>query len=52
MGKDVAGRSRRCEFAVAEEEAEEDREVVMVLAPVVKEEDRERPEMAEGEDIV
>jgi hypothetical protein len=39
MGKDVAGRSRRCEFAVAEEEAEEDRVVVMVLAPVVEEEE-------------
>jgi hypothetical protein len=48
MCKDVAGRSRRCEFAVAEKEAEEDRVVVMVLAPVV-EEDPERREMAEGE---
>jgi hypothetical protein len=51
MGKDVAGRSRRCEFAVAEEEVEEDRVVVTVLAPVV-EEAPERREMAEGEDNV
>jgi hypothetical protein len=52
MGKDVAGRSRCCEFAVAEEEAEEDTVMVMVLAPVVEEEDPERLEMAEGEDNV
>jgi hypothetical protein len=52
MGEDVAGRSPRCEFAVAEEEVEEDRVVMMVLAPVVEEEDPERPEMAEGEDNV
>ena len=43
MGRDVAGRSRLRELAVAAEEAEEDSVVVMVLAPVV-EEDSERPE--------
>jgi hypothetical protein len=32
--------------------AEEDRVVLMVLAPVVEEEDLERPEMAEVEDNV
>jgi hypothetical protein len=36
---------------VQEEQAEEDRVVMMVLAPVV-EEDPERPEMAEGGDNV
>jgi len=48
IGRDVAGRRRLREFAVAEEA--EDRVVVTVLAPVVEEEDPERPEMADGED--
>ena len=49
MGSEAAWRSRRCEVAVAEEEAEKDRVVVKVVAPVV-EEDPDRPEMAEGEE--